>query len=116
MIRGEVVTGGGWRRETHGFDSLPLYVRDGAVIPVGARDDRPDYDYLDGLTLDVYAASETGSTTVSVTTPDGVVAEFSVERSAGGVRAHSDLDSGWSVRSVGGSTEAAQAGTAEVGR
>jgi len=113
---GEVVTGGGWRRETHGFDSLPLYVRDGAVIPVGARDDRPDYDYLDGLTLDVYAASETGSTTVSVTTPDGVVAEFSVERSAEGVRAHSDLASGWSVRSVGGSTEAAQAGTAEVGR
>ena len=102
---GEVVTGGGWRRETHGFDSLPLYVRDGAVIPVGARDDRPDYDYLDGLTLDVYAASETGSTTVTVTTPEGTVAEFTVERSAEGVRASSELETGWSVRTVGGTAE-----------
>ena len=32
-------TGGGWRRETHGFDSLPLYVRAGAVIPVVDEED-----------------------------------------------------------------------------
>jgi alpha-D-xyloside xylohydrolase len=45
------VQGPGWRRETHGFDTLPMLVRPGAVLAVGARDDRPDYDYLDGLTL-----------------------------------------------------------------
>ena len=42
--------GGGWRARSHGFDSVPLYVREGAVLPWGARVDRPDYDYLDGLT------------------------------------------------------------------
>lgn len=30
----EVVEGGGWRREVHGFDTVPLWVREGTVIPV----------------------------------------------------------------------------------
>jgi alpha-D-xyloside xylohydrolase len=51
LLAGEPVDGPGWRRETHGYDSLPLLIRPGAVLPVGARDDRPDYDYADGLTL-----------------------------------------------------------------
>jgi len=54
LLTGERVPGGGWRTETHGLDSLPLYVREGAVLPIGGRDDRPDYDYLCGLTLRVY--------------------------------------------------------------
>ena len=33
---------------------IPCFVREGAVIPIGNRDDRPDYDYMDGLTLNVY--------------------------------------------------------------
>jgi alpha-D-xyloside xylohydrolase len=83
---GEVVPGGGWRRETHGFQSIPLYVREGAVLPIGARDDRPDYDYRDGLTLDVYPGPD-GVRTVSVTTPAGEVAEYVVERSGATVTA-----------------------------
>ncbi len=54
LLTGERVPGGGWRTETHGLDSLPLYVREGAVLPIGERDDLPDYDYLSGLTLRVY--------------------------------------------------------------
>lgn len=34
----EVVEGGGWRREVHGFDTLPLWVREGAVIPLAEGD------------------------------------------------------------------------------
>jgi len=34
----EVVDGGGWRREVHGFDTLPLWVREGAVVPVVGED------------------------------------------------------------------------------
>jgi alpha-D-xyloside xylohydrolase len=30
--------------------SLPLLVRPGTRLPWGARDDRPDYDYDEGLT------------------------------------------------------------------
>jgi alpha-D-xyloside xylohydrolase len=83
---GEVVEGGSWRTERHGFDTLPLYVREGAVGPVGARDDRPDYDYLDGLTLHVFPGPD-GVREVTVT--DQATAEqtvFRVERRGGDVQ------------------------------
>jgi alpha-D-xyloside xylohydrolase len=52
-------------RETHGFDSVPLLVRPGAALPLGNRTDRPDYDYRDGITLQLYEPAE-GTTTVAV--------------------------------------------------
>jgi alpha-D-xyloside xylohydrolase len=79
LLTGEKVEGGGWRRERHDFLSLPIYVRPGAVLPWGAREDRPDYDYLDGLTLRVFPGG-TGTVDVTVTTPDGRAETFSVDR------------------------------------
>jgi alpha-D-xyloside xylohydrolase len=58
LLTGEGVRGGGWRTERHELNSLPLYVRGGAVLPIGSRSDRPDYDYLDGLTLRVYPGAQ----------------------------------------------------------
>ncbi|HEU4326362.1 MAG TPA: alpha-xylosidase [Roseiflexaceae bacterium] len=55
---GETLEGPRWVEEIHGMLSLPLLVRPGAVLPVGARDDRPDYDYGDGLTLEVYGLGD----------------------------------------------------------
>ena len=78
LLTGEEVEGARWRRETHGFDSLPLYARPGAVIPWGARDDRPDYDYREGLRLRVFPGGE-GTRTVAVTTPDGQRASFDID-------------------------------------
>lgn len=80
LLTGETVDGGRWRRERHGFDSLPLYVRAGAVLPWGARVDRPDYDYLEGLRLRVFPGGE-GQATVVVTSPDGRREEFVVDLS-----------------------------------
>ncbi len=68
---GETVAGGAWRRETHGFDTVPLYVRQGAAIGIGAHSDRPDYDYLDGLTVRLYGADEALDLTMPVVQPDG---------------------------------------------
>ncbi len=48
LLTGEVVQGPRWVRERHGFDSLPLLVRPGAVVPVGAYEDRPDRALADG--------------------------------------------------------------------
>ncbi|AXA97216.1 alpha-xylosidase [Microbacterium sp. PM5] len=78
LLSGEHVEGGRWRRETHGFDSLPLYVRPGAVLPWGARHDRPDYDYLEGLELRVFPGGS-GTREVVVTTPDGRSEVFEVD-------------------------------------
>ena len=49
------------------------------MLPWGARDDRPDYDYLDGLTLRVFPGGS-GVASVTVTTPDGRSESFSVDR------------------------------------
>ncbi|WP_084078133.1 alpha-xylosidase [Demequina sp. NBRC 110057] len=78
LITGERVEGGRWLRESHGFDSLPLYVRPGAVIARGSRTDRPDYDYLDGLVLDVYPEADEITGSVDVVTPDGERVTFTV--------------------------------------
>ena len=115
---GETRQGPGWFRERHGFESLPLYVRDGAALAVGARDDRPDYDYLDGLTIELYPSS-VGSDpdetrTITVTQPDGVTAEFAVARSDGAARVTSRFRGAWSARIAGGEARAAKDGVVEV--
>ncbi|GAA1444381.1 alpha-xylosidase [Nocardiopsis tropica] len=109
LLTGETVRGPGWRREVHGFDSLPLLVRPDAVLPVGAVDDRPDYDYTDGLTLRVYgagapAAPAAGPTVVTVPAADGSdAAVFRVSRSEDGVTVEADPAParGWRVLLVG---------------
>jgi alpha-D-xyloside xylohydrolase len=78
LLTGETVTGGSWRSEVHDFLSLPLYVRPGAVIPWGARTDRPDYDYHDGLRLRVFPGG-TGAASVTVTAPDGTARDYAVD-------------------------------------
>ncbi|GAA3929924.1 alpha-xylosidase [Microbacterium soli] len=78
LLTGETVSGGSWREEVHGYDSLPLYVRPGTVLPWGAREDRPDYDYHDGLRLRVFPGGE-GTASVTVTAPDGTARAYSAD-------------------------------------
>jgi alpha-D-xyloside xylohydrolase len=99
---GEQVQGGAWRTEHHGFDSIPLYVREGAVVPVGARTDRPDYDYLDGLTLRVYPAGPGVQKTVTVTTPDGKSQPFIVSRHDDHVRVATHGEASFVVEAING--------------
>ena len=54
----ETVTGPRWVTETHGYDSVPLRVRPGTVLPFGADDSRPDYDWSDGVTLRCFELPE----------------------------------------------------------
>jgi alpha-D-xyloside xylohydrolase len=49
LLSGKVVEGPRWVRETHDYMSLPLLVRPNTRLPMGARDDRPDYDHEDGV-------------------------------------------------------------------
>ncbi|MGH2900381.1 MAG: alpha-xylosidase, partial [Solirubrobacteraceae bacterium] len=54
LLRGRTIDGPRWIRERHGFDTVPLLVRPGAILALGAHDDRPDYDYADGVTLRIF--------------------------------------------------------------
>jgi alpha-D-xyloside xylohydrolase len=106
LLTGEHVDGGGWRRETHGFDSLPVYVRDGAVLPLGASEDRPDTDHLDGLTLRLFPGAA-GTVEIEV-----AGARFTVETTSDGARATGPAGT-WSLQ-VGDTTTASKDGVVEV--
>ncbi|WP_123041521.1 alpha-xylosidase [Cohnella candidum] len=58
FLSGEQVQGGVWRKEKYDYFSLPLFVRENSLIPVGAEDGRPDYDYADGVTLELFALQD----------------------------------------------------------
>ena len=55
LLTGKTIDGPRWVREVYDFMSLPLFVRPNSVIPFGAQDERPDYDFSDGVTLRIYA-------------------------------------------------------------
>lgn len=74
FLTGQRIEGPRWVRERHGFDSVPLLVRPGAVLPVGVVDDRPEYDYADGVTLHAYQLADGVAVTTTIPTAAGEVA------------------------------------------
>ncbi|MBR3928064.1 MAG: alpha-xylosidase [Clostridia bacterium] len=58
LIDGRVVEGGRWMKETYDFMSLPVWVRENTALPIGNRDDKPDYDYADNVTIRLYHIKE----------------------------------------------------------
>ncbi|MBN1667548.1 MAG: hypothetical protein JW862_10685, partial [Anaerolineales bacterium] len=84
LLTGEILEGPGWQSAQHDFFSLPLWVRPGTLLPVGARHDRPDYDYAAGLTLQVYEFQDGDRRLVEIPALDGsVAARFQVEQQQG---------------------------------
>lgn len=58
LITGAEVTGGKWQKETHDYHSLPLMIRPNTVLALGNNEQKPDYDYADGVSLLVSAFDE----------------------------------------------------------
>jgi alpha-D-xyloside xylohydrolase len=101
LLDGSTVSGPRWVEQTHGFDSVPLLVRPGAVIPLGARDDRPDYDYPDGVTLALFGVDLVTSQTLLVPAlGGGPGARFEIDREGKTItiRRTAGADLPWSVR------------------
>lgn len=87
FLTGEVVEGGRWRREQHGFLSLPLLVRPNSLLVVGDNDQQPDYDYSDGFTLHVYELAEGATAQAVIPHADGSPAvTFAVSRTGGEIK------------------------------
>ncbi|HEY5518414.1 MAG TPA: alpha-xylosidase [Cellulomonas sp.] len=103
LLTGQTVTGPRWVAERHALDSLPLLVRPGTVLPVGARTDRPDYDYADGVRLDVYGLADGARRVVTIPAIGGAVAAtFTVSRTGDRIVVEAEGATGpWSVRVVG---------------
>ena len=54
LITGKEYNGGQFIQEKVGYFQIPALVRENSIIPLGAVNDRPDYDYSSGTTLAVY--------------------------------------------------------------
>lgn len=81
LLNGSTVEGPRWMRETYDFMSLPLLVRPNTILPVGSQNDRPDYDYSDGVTLKVFQLENGRHIRVEVPTLTGnVETVFNVRR------------------------------------
>ncbi|WP_338787945.1 alpha-xylosidase [Metabacillus sp. FJAT-53654] len=71
-MTGEKVEGGGWRKEEHGYQSLPLYVRANSLLAIGELDDRPDYEYAENVELHLFELQDGGSASTTVYDPKGM--------------------------------------------
>ncbi|MEU4448989.1 alpha-xylosidase [Actinosynnema sp. NPDC050801] len=96
LLTGETVQGPRWVRDRCDFLTAPVLVRPGTILPVGAVDDRPDYDYAEGVTLQAYRLSDGDHVTVVGDTT------FRTHRSGDEVRVEAEgAPSAWRLLLVG---------------
>ena len=57
FFTGEEMTGGVWTEKTYDYLHLPLMVRENSIVALGSCDDKPDYDYADGVELSHISSS-----------------------------------------------------------
>lgn len=104
LLTGEIRDGDRWHRTQYDFFGLPLFVRPGTVLPIGAVDNRPDYDYADGVTFRVYELADGSEQTSVVSTHQASEAlRLTVQRMGRRVtvRASGDVSARWQIQFAG---------------
>jgi alpha-D-xyloside xylohydrolase len=103
LLTGEKLQGGCWRKEKHGFLSLPLLVRGGTVLPLGNCDTRTDYDFTDGVELRAYGLANGGRYELEIPSPDGKkISHYTVARNGDTLTADTDSKRPCTVRLING--------------
>lgn len=109
----EVVSAGAWYHEQHDFMSLPLYVKENTLLPLGLNDQRPDYDYVKESVFNLYALNDGVTALASVPAADGsVAATLSVMRTGNTLAFKGEGLKGITVRLV--NVPSVTAGSGEV--
>ncbi|CAL8970297.1 Alpha-xylosidase [Cellulomonas sp. T2.31MG-18] len=99
LLDGSTVTGPRWVNQVHGLDSLPVLVRPGTVLPVGAVTDRPDYDWADGVTLRAFELADGDRREVVVpSSTGGAATTFVVRREGDRLLAEGPADVAWRLQ------------------
>ena len=103
LLTGEVEQGGRWHKARHGYLSLPLFVRPGTLLPVGASDARPDYDFAAGTTFRLYELADGAKASRAVHGADGrLVGRVTAQRAGRTIEVHAEgALRNWSVQLVG---------------
>ncbi|QGQ94858.1 alpha-xylosidase [Paenibacillus psychroresistens] len=71
FFTGESVQGERWISQSHTYLSVPLFVRPNSIIAVGNNNNLPDYDYADGVELQVYGFENDAKASTVVYSTDG---------------------------------------------
>jgi len=67
----EVVEGGAWRTENYDYLSLPLFIRENTILAIGHDDIRPDYEFANNVTFELYQLQDNHEATAFVTDMNG---------------------------------------------
>lgn len=87
----KVYEGERWVHERYDFMHMPLLVREDTVLPMGAHEDRPDYDYADQLELHVYGLKDGERREIQIHDLSGrVKARYTISRKTGKLHASTD--------------------------
>lgn len=101
LLNGETRTGERWLREGYDFFSLPLFVRENTLLPMGDMENNAEYDYEKNVRMFVYALENSASR--SVYTKEGQLA-FTVQAEKTDVGMHIEVQGtavGLSIALVG---------------
>lgn len=82
LLTGEEVHGGRWRRERYDYFGLPLFVRPNTLLALGQEKSRPDYDYLEGTQLHLFALEDGRIATAEIYAAEVAQAELDREHSS----------------------------------
>ena len=98
FFTGERVTGGVWRKEKHGYCSVPLWVRGGSILPTAIEAPDADVRFPGNLEFRVYALTDNARTEAY---QDGaVVASIALHMKDGAASVEADAP-GCRVRFIG---------------
>jgi len=117
LLTGELREGG-WHRTRDDFFGLPLYVRAGSIVPLGASATEIDYDFAEGVTFAITRLEDGEKATTAIpgragTEETGVVASRDGDRLL--VELSGRLPATWSVRTLpGDAVHTAGAGAAST--
>ncbi|HAH60466.1 MAG TPA: alpha-xylosidase [Treponema sp.] len=85
FISEKKVSGGKWFTDTYDYFSLPVFVREGTIIPTGKEEKKPDYDYSDHIVWQVFPGTDGKQYGGTVTDEKGkAVLSLSAEKSSAG--------------------------------
>lgn len=96
--------GGRWHKERFDYFSLPLMLRPGSILAVGAHTERPDYAFYEGVKLLVYLPEDHGKAETEVTDLDGyAVMRVFAEREGSQVKVRVDSEyRDYQIQVIGG--------------
>lgn len=99
LLSGQTREGGRWFEAQYDYFSMPLYVRENSLLPMGTVTERPDYDYTKDLEMHFYLPSADGSTCREIVDVNGnVVTNVEASRHGDTVKFDGLLaDAGWKI-------------------